>query len=420
MTDRDLLHRHLNGDLDGGELRRFVARLQESPELRKSLAELALEETLLAEVVREGRVAARPKPRPTWPAVAAAAVMLIALGAFLWTGRRPTAPSSRSPEQVRIDDAVARACRYLEQRRAELFVPLADGKRHSAPPRRIYADLAALALLRAGYPETHPLVEECLGRSLGRPLESTYIAALQARLGRPDLCRRVAQFLADTQCANGQWDYGRAVTILGPPPEGRIVRRSEGPATGDNSVSSYAVLGLLHCRRAGVDVEPDILHRARRWWLSCQNADGGWGYAGGAGEMTEAGDNTSASSYGSATASGLASLAALRELMGPDPATDAAIARGSSWLGSRFGVDANPGKEAGFSHVHWLSALGRAGTLLRQDRFGSHDWYAEGSAFLLSTQQADGSWRLEQGKFMNNEKNDIVDTCLAVLFLLRE
>jgi len=281
MSDRELLHRHLNGDLDDGELRHLMTRLEATPEFRRMLAELALEETLLAEVVREGRVAARPKPRLAWPAVAAAAVMLLALGVFLGTGRKPTVPSSKSPEQARIVEAVARACRYLEQRRADLFVPLADGKRHSAPPRRIYADLAALALLRAGYPETHPLVEECLGRSLGRPLESTYVAALQARLGRPDLCRRIAQFLADTQCANGQWDYGRAVTILGPPPEGRIVRRAQGPASGDNSVSSYAALGLLYCRRAGVEVEPDILHRARRWWLSCQNADGGWGYAGG-------------------------------------------------------------------------------------------------------------------------------------------
>ena len=418
MNDDELLIRHLNGDLDGSELGAFLSRVQESPELRRKLASLALHETLLAEVVREGRVVAKPRRRVGWPTLAAAAVMLAALGAALW--HVPDRPSPKPAEQVRIDEAVARACRYLEQRRQDFFVPIADGKRHSAPPRRMYAELAALALLRAGYPESHPLVEECLGRALGRPLESTYVAALQAKLGRPDLCRRVAQFLADTQCANGQWDYGRSVTILGPPPDGRIVRRADGPASGDNSVSSYAIQGLLACRRAGVEVEPDILARARRWWLSCQNADGGWGYAGGAGEMSDAADNTSVSSYGSATASGLASLAALRALLGPDPSSDAAIARGTSWLASHFGVDATPGKAAGFSHVHWLSAAGRAGTLLRQDRFGAHDWFAEGSAFLLQTQQPDGAWRLEQGKFMHGEKNDVIDTCLAVLFLMRD
>ena len=264
------------------------------------------------------------------------------------------------------------------------------------------------------------MVEECLSRALGRPLESTYVAAFQARLGRPDLCRRVAQFLADSQCANGQWDYGRTVTILGPPPEGRIARRGEGPASGDNSVSSYAIQGLLACRRAGVEVEPDILVRARRWWLSCQNADGGWGYAGGAAEMTEAADNTSATSYGSATASGLASLAGLRELMGPDPSSEAAIARGTSWLAAHFTVETNPGKAAGFSHAHWLAAAGRAGTLLRQARYGDHDWYAEGSAFCSPPSGPTGAWRLEQGKFMNSEKNDVIDTCLALLFLLRD
>lgn len=420
MTDADLLERHLNGDLDGAELAAFLARVQESPDLARKLAARSLEETLLAEVVREGRVARRPRRFIGWPTAAAAVLMLAALGAILWPARRAPIVPARSPEQVRIDESVARACKYLEGRRAELFVPIADGKRHSAPPRRIYADLAALALLRAGYPESHPLVEECLGRALGRPLESTYVAALQARLGRPDVCRRAAQFLADTQCANGQWDYGRAVTILGPPPDGRIVRRSEGPASGDNSVSAYAIQGLLACRRAGVEVEPDILARARRWWLSCQNADGGWGYAGAAGEMSEAPDNTSPSSYGSATASGVASLAALRELLGPDAEIDAAVRRGSEWLGSRFAATVNPGKAPGFSHAHWLSAVGKAGTLLKHERFGGHDWFAEGSAFLLSAQQPDGSWTLEHGKFMGSEKNDIIDTCLAVLFLLRD
>jgi hypothetical protein len=420
MNDDEALERHLNGDLDGAELAAFLTRVQESAELRRKLASRALQETLLAEVVREGRVTARSRRRLEWPAAAAAVIMLALLGGILFHVRKPFAVSAKTVEQARVDEAIIRACRFLERRRGDFFLPIADGKRHSAPPRRLYAELVALTLLRAGYPESHPLVEECLGRALGRPLESTYVAALQARLGRPELCRRVAQFLADTQCANGQWDYGRAVTLLGPPPDGRIVRRGDGPASGDNSVSAYAVQGLLACRRAGVDVETDILARARRWWLSCQNGDGGWGYAGGAKEMTETADSTSASSYGSATASGVASLAALLELIGPDPATDAAIARGVAWLASHFSVDANPAKSPGFSRVHWLYGAGRAGTLLHQDRFGTHDWYAEGSAFLLSAQQADGAWKLEQGPFMNAEKNDVIDTCLAVLFLLRD
>lgn len=420
MNDDELLERHLNGDLDGRELADLLARLQGSPELRRKLAARALDETLLAEVVREGRVAKTSSRRIAWPAAAAAALMLAALAAILWPAPKRASAPSASPEQIRIDQAVARACRYIEQRRADLFIEVADGKRHSDPPRRVYADLAAIALLRAGYPESHPLVGECLGRALGRPLESTYVAALQAELGRADVCRRAAQFLADTQCANGQWDYGRAVNILGPPPDGRIRRRDQGPASGDNSVSSYAVQGLLACRRAGVEVEPDILLRARRWWLSCQNADGGWGYAGGSAEMRETPDACSISSYGSTTAAGVASLAALQELIGPDAASDASIRRGIDWLGIHFETAANPGKRSGFSHIHWLSVVSRAGTLLKRDRFGPHDWFAEGSAFLLSSQQPDGAWRVElPNLFMAHEKNDVIDTCLAVLFLRR-
>ena len=42
------------------------------------------------------------------------------------------------------------------------------------------------------------------------------------------------------------------------------------------------------------------------------------------------------------------------------------------------------------------------------------------AAFLLSSQEPDGAWRVEQPKlFMANEKCDVIDTCLAVLFLVR-
>jgi len=110
----------------------------------------------------------------------------------------------------------------------------------------------------------------------------------------------------------------------------------------------------------------------------------------------------------------VASLAALQELIGRIPQRRA-IARGSSWLASHFAVDANPGKAAGFSHMHWLSAaVGRhaaeAGAL-RRPRL-----VPEGSASCFSTQKSDGAWRLEQGKFMNSEKNDVIDTCWPFSF----
>lgn len=438
-TDQDLLHRHLNGDLDAAETASFFARVRDSADLRRALAERAIDESLLSEIVLEGRVRATSKRRVGWPAIAAAAVMLIGLVFLLYRGAdRPNPRLQGSPQpvdpalkeearaRVEIEQVVRRACQYLESRKADLFVALEDGQRHHAAPRRTYAELAALALISAGYKETHPLVDELVGRALGRPLESSYAASIRAVLlselnpsGRLQRLRECAQFLVDSQCPNGQWDYGRAIKVDDVPPAGVIRRRHDGPPSGDNSVTAYAVLGLLACKHAGVDIEPDVLDRVRRWWLSCQNADGGWGYRDAKQPRNVSPMLTSDTSYGSATASGVAALAALREMIGPDAAADQAIRRGQAWLGGNFSADANPGKAAGFSHVHWLAGASRAASLLGVDRFGTHDWYAEGARFLLSRQKPSGEWNVE-GDFMKAEKNDIVDTCLAILFLTRK
>jgi hypothetical protein len=434
MSD-DLLHRHLNGDLDPAEQAAFLERLKDSPELRRALAARAIDETLLSDLVREGRVRAPARSRFSWPAVAAAALMLAGLTFILFPRTpqpvapvEPAHPPVSSEGDKRIPEAITRGCRFLESRKADLFIALESEKRHDPAARRTYAELAALAFVRAGYAESHPLVDELVGRALGRPLDSTYIASLRATLlseigPRPDRIRACAQFLVDSQCPNGQWDYGRAVPVDDVPVEGVIRRRRDGPPSGDNSTTAFAVQGLLACARAGMSVEQDVLVRARRWWVSCQNPDGGWGYSE-FGKIDQAGggklQDTSNSSYGSGTASGVASLAALRSMLDPDPAADAALERGLAWLGANFATGINPKKAAGFSHVHWLAAAGRAGILLGAGRFGAHDWYAEGSGFLLAQQKPTGEWRIEEGDFMKVEKNDVLDTCLAILFLTRK
>jgi hypothetical protein len=427
----DLLHRHLNGDLDAAEEAAFLARLKDSPELRRELAARAIDETLLSDLIREGRVRLPTRHRFGWPAVAAAALMLVGLGALLFFGRsgvhEKVAPV-KSEAQAKIEESVQRACRFLESRRADFFIPLADGKRHYDAPVRTYTELGALALVRAGYPASHPLVEELIGRALGRPLESTYIASLRAMLlvevdpaGRKDRIRQCAQYLADSQCQNGQWDYGRRGTTFDF--GGDIISpRGEGPPSGDNSTTAYALQGLLACHRAGIRVPPEVLARARRWWLSCQNPDGGWGY-GEYGKIDESGAEkvslTSNSSYGSATAFGVGSLAALRLMAGSDRDLDRAIERGVAWIAVNFIADLNPKKSAGFSHVHWLAATARAGSLLGAEVFGTHLWHAEGARFLLAQQKPTGEWQIE-GDFMKGERNEIVDTCLAILFLTRK
>jgi ferric-dicitrate binding protein FerR (iron transport regulator) len=563
--EKDLLHRHLNGDLDASEQAAFFARLQASAELRRELASHAVDETLISEILLEKRTIARPKRR-AWLPISVAAAMLIALTLVLTRGRtpslslriasvqgsatilqdnddeRPVRPGetlhrgdqictlkgsvvlesghesielgsdsslSLRPEglqldrgtaraaagggaplrlgsaygtavvnegaarlellknrlrvevekgyvsvergpgvrvdagnyatigadvetgrlvsRTRLDDAVRRGCAFLESRKNDLTLPIVSEKRNAPAPRRTYAELALLALHRGGYPDAHPLKAELLGLVRGRTVESTYVAALQAIVlaeidpaAHQDRIRLCAQLLVDSQCANGQWDYA-VKSLPNVPATGRIRRRSEGPAGGDNSISSYAILGLLAASRVGVDIETDVVERARGWWLKCQNADGGWGYndfndpnPGVVGKDAV----TSNTSYGSMTAAAVAALAAIRELRGGGG--EAAIRRGVAWMGEDFAADHTPRKAPGFLPLHWLLMAGRAGTLLATEHFGAHDWYAEGADFLLGSQHPGGDWTAEQGEFMKSEKMDVLDTCLAILFLTRE
>jgi len=47
---------------------------------------------------------------------------------------------------------------FLESRRADLLTVLEDGKRHHAAPRSTDTEQAALAFLRAGYPQSQALI----------------------------------------------------------------------------------------------------------------------------------------------------------------------------------------------------------------------------------------------------------------------
>jgi len=572
--EKDLLHRHLNGDLDASEQAAFFGRLQSSPELRRELASHAMDEMLISELVLEGRTAVRaPARRRTWIPLGVAAAMLLGLTAILTRGRseQPTlrvasvegsvvvrrgdgetplrvggelqwgdriiSASGRATIEIgglrialaressmllrggksgiatlekgglqaenpggqlllttphaevqthqrrtlrlevndrrsrieaedgpleicprpsgtviridageyallgksvergrvisskRVDQAAWAGCAFLASRRSDLVAPMTSEKRHGPAPRRTYAELALLALHRSGIPDSEPLKVELLGSVRGRSVDSTYGAALQAMalaeidpIAHHDRLRLCAQLLVDSQCRNGQWDYAVKLAVPDVPTTGRIRRRSEGPAAGDNSVASYAVLGLHACSRAGVEIDPDVLARARAWWLQCQNADGGWGYNDADDRVAKDASRrtyTTDTSYGSATASGVASLAAIRDLL-HDPRSDDAIRRGMEWLGANFSVDRNPRKDPGFVHLHWLITAARAGAILGTDHFGAHDWYAEGADFLLKAQRPSGEWTVEQGDFMKAERNDVLDTCLAILFLRRD
>ncbi len=120
---------------------------------------------------------------------------------------------------------------------------------------------------------------------------------------------------------------------------------------------------------------------------------------------------------GSMTTSGVAALVICKAALEGTPyyqrnkkKINQGIRDGAAWLAHNFTVSTNPGRP-GMWHYYYLYGLERAGVLALCNRFGKHDWYAEGSAFLLGSQRPDGSWS-QDGMI-----SALSNTCFAILFL---
>lgn len=266
-----------------------------------------------------------------------------------------------------------------------------------------------------------------------RPPTHTYSVGIAAmalatidRLGYQWKLQNYAQALADSQCINGQWTYEcRTRTVTPMPPGGSpgplygtryppsvarpdpkfrptialkripIRQNDRTRASGDNSNSQYAALGLRACTDAGFEIDPRCVGDALRWWQREQNEEGGWGYAGGRQKGT-----------GSMTAGAVGSLVIFDWIQKRPWKDDTQVKRGLVWLVDNWDVTTNPPGARNW-HLYFLYGLERAGMLYQTDFVGSHDWYKETSAVLLASQKQDGSW------------GDAIDTCFAILILRR-
>jgi hypothetical protein len=384
--------------------------------------------------------------------------LLVAFVALPSWAQEKKDPGQARPDafQRKVDEAIKRGLAYLKKEHAR--VPTDPEK--GLPT----CELVLWTFVHAGVTETDPDSQKLFRDMIGRDLAHTYNVALQAMIleelhrvryqGRIWEC---GQFLVDNQCKNGQWSYGEG-TLIGKIPPGRrkrasvetggarkkpssispghrrkpdvvlevpVTRRREGPATGDNSNSQYAALGLRACHDAGVIMPAEVLQRAQKQWRDSPSPAGngekspypvvGWHYSDGAG---------TGPAYGSMTAGAVGSLV-IYDYMLKEPWTrDKVVAAGMNWLAHHFTVSQNPKMAEAFpgriefgprtSLYYYLYALERAGVLYGTESFGRHEWYAEGARFILADQQADGSWSCKEPL-----EYPLLDTCFAILFLRR-
>ena len=350
-------------------------------------------------------------------------------------------------DQRRVDEAIRKGIEYLKVAGSPAWHHIVSNS----------DELILYTFGVADVPPSDPEFKALWGRILEEPPPRTYKAALQAmlleELDRVKYQSRIVtcgQFLVDNQCGNGQWSYGEPVpggpgdvpstdpvasggrnkvgertsfeTRVKPKVLKKVVvrRTGEGPATGDNSNSQYAALGLRACFDAGVVIPRETTLRAKKWWVESQHrerkdsddvATGGSGPA--RGWCYDQKDAHPA--YGSMTAGAVGALVIYDYILGKDYKRDPAVKSGLAWLGRNFSVTENPGPPefhgGGLNHYYYLYALERVGVLYDTPKIGDRPWYADGAKVILDQQRPDGSW--EGGS------HPVWDTCYAILFLKR-
>jgi ferric-dicitrate binding protein FerR (iron transport regulator) len=355
----------------------------------------------------------------------------------------PFAPRAQDVvvDQVKVDAAISKGIEFL---------------RSVQQPDKITQkseELLLLTLLHGGVTESDPLFKRLLSEMLEAPLEKTYNVSLQAmileeldRAKHQYRLQQCGQFLLDNQCKNGQWSYGTPtpfVDSLPVPTEApkpvqtggardfsaakekpKVTRKlsvkkmREGPASGDNSNSQYAALGLRACHDAGIEIPRAVIQAAKDWWIKSQAPDeapnsGYEGVRGWAYQKTDGKDDDDLHTavLGSMTAGAVGSLVICDYILGLDWKKNLQARAGLNWLASHFTVTDNPGGKP-WRHYYYLYGMERAGILSATEKFGAHAWYPIGARYLIDAQQPNGSWKLQ-----NNRTNPLWDTCFAILFL---
>ena len=292
--------------------------------------------------------------------------------------RRPRGDDPIDP--ARVLSSIDRGVGYLKRRQNGR-----GGWNDTASNPGGVSALVTLALLNAGLEADDDVIDRALEYLRQFGPQDTYVVSLQTMVfaeatPRRDrvLIERNARWLEQAQQkagdAEGGWGYGDE--------RGRA----------DPSNSQFALLGLYAAQQAGVKVDPEVWRRAAAYWRKRQNDNGSWSYDApqrASGSMTCAG-------IGALVITSLASQAGDARV-GEDGAVrccgtqeqDQAVERGLAWLGRNFSVRGNPvGRRVTETwHYYYLYALERAGRLSARRFIDQHDWYREGTEYLVNRQE---------------------------------
>jgi hypothetical protein len=185
-----------------------------------------------------------------------------------------------------------------------------------------------------------------------------------------------------------------------------------------HSRAQYAVLGLWAAQQAGVEIPTNYWHTVEQAWVKNQMPDGGWSY-------------TTPSSYPETpgmTAAAVATLYEIQDALAGTRGLDCkgnvdnpAITKGLQWLAShsdKIGTTKRYLRDFPFATLYAFERVGVAGGY---KYIGDVDWFQKGADWLITTQQADGSWADPPVEHAPAEQwtPGVVDASFAILFMAR-
>ncbi len=321
-----------------------------------------------------------------------------------------------------LQQAIDRGVEYLKRQQKP------DGSWSDSPPHvGGVSALCTLALLTAGVPPDDPVIQKALRqfrRFQPQTVNSTYSVSLQTMV----LCRAEPDRDAALIQQNIRWL--ERVQVKDGPDRGGWSYPGFG-VRADNSNSQFALLALYEAERVGIRASDDVWKNARDYWEGVQNPDGSWGYQKGlegTGSMTCAGISALVIVYAMVHSPNAVIQGDQIQCCQAAKDENDRIRRGLNWLSRNFSVRQNPQSGSKWL-LYYLYGLERVGRLTSQRFIGSHDWYREGSAFLLElkTRRAGGddAARLAADYWVGpapagtGEDDPLVATAFALLFLAK-
>ncbi|MGA2030787.1 MAG: DUF4159 domain-containing protein [Thermoguttaceae bacterium] len=337
--------------------------------------------------------------------IAVAAVLGVLLGPMVTILR-----ADLTPEEVR--DGIDRAVAYLKQQQQR---PQGSWPDYIGQPGGVTA-LCTLALLNAGVDVQDEAMQRALANLRKFEPAHTYVTSLQTMV----LCRAEPARDQVRILKNVKWLESQQIKT-GP----RRGAWSYPLGNGDGSNTQFALLALYEAERAReaglinaeVQVSAETWRRARTYWENAQNPDGSWGYytpMEGTGSMTCAGISSMIITADMIHQADARAIGDRIDCCGKGDVENDRIERALGWLGRNFSVTGNPNQIGQTWLLYYLYGVERAGRLTARRFIGGHDWYREGTDWLLRQQdRLSGYWK----GVGHSEDDEHIATSLALLFL---